>query len=282
MKKTSKTIGASLALGLAAALALGACGSDSGNDGGGTTEDKAATELKIGASPTPHGEILRFVKENLATEAGLKLDIVEFTDYVLPNTGLNEGSIDGNYFQHLPYLEAQMEEFNYDFYAFEGVHIEPLGVYSEKHTDLTAVPDGAMIGVSNDPANQARGLRLLEAAGVFTLAQTEGDPTIDDLADNPNNVKLTQIDPQLLPKSLPDFDYAVINGNFAIDAGLMPSSDALMLEDGQDNPYANMLVVRAGDKDSPGLVKLNELLHSPEVKQFIVDTWTDGSVIPAF
>jgi len=239
--------------------------------------------LKVGASPTPHGEILRFVAENLAAQAGLKLEIVEFNDYVQPNKALDDGSLDANYFQHVPYLQAQMAEFGYDFFAYEGIHIEPLGVYSDKHQDLALVATGAKIGVSNDPANQARGLRLLEAAGAFTLKDTSpNDPTIDDLADNPNQVVLTQLDAQLLPKSLPDFDYAVINGNFAIDAGLSPSTDALKLEDGQDNPYANMLVVRKADEARPELIKLDQLLHSDEVRDFIERTWSDGAVIPAF
>jgi D-methionine transport system substrate-binding protein len=163
------------------------------------------------------------------------------------------------------------------------VHIEPLGVYSEKLTSLDDVPQGAKIGVSNDPANQARALRLLEQGGVFTLKDTgEDDPTIDDLDQNPHDVKLTQIDPQLLPTNLVDFDFAVINGNFAIDAGLKPTEDAIMLESGLDNPYSNMLVVREADKDNPALKKLDELLHAPQVKEFVEDTWTDGSVITAY
>jgi len=266
----------------AAALALAGCGGSGGDTP--NTEDKGElVTVKVGASPTPHGEILRFVAENLAAEAGLKLEIVEFNDYVQPNKALHDGSLDANYFQHLPYLEAQMAEFNYDFYAFEGIHIEPLGIYSDEWEDFTVVPPGATIGVSNDPSNQARGLRLLETAGLFTLKDTSpNDPTIDDLADNPYNVVLTQLDAQLLPKSMPDFDYVVINGNFAIDAGLSPSTDSMFLEDGQGNPYANMLVVRAADKARPELDKLDQLLHSQDVRAFIEENWSDGAVIPAF
>ncbi|MDR0432876.1 MAG: ABC transporter, partial [Bifidobacteriaceae bacterium] len=190
---------------------------------------------------------------------------------------------DANYFQHVPYLDAQIAEYGYDFYPFPGIHIEPLGVYSNKHDSLDNIPDGATIGVSNDPANQARGLRLLESAGVFKLADTgDKDPTLRDLAENPHNVKITEIEPKLLTVNLPDFDYAVINGNYALDAGLSPSKDALELESGVDNPNANILVVRTEDKNSEALVKLNELLHSDEVREFIEKTWSDGSVIPAF
>ena len=282
MKKANLVI----ALALGSALALSACGTDDSGQTGATKQTGQARELvtlTIGASPTPHGEILRFVAKNLATEAGLKLEIEEFGDYVLPNKGLDDGSLDANYFQHLPYLESQVAEFGYDFHPFEGVHIEPLGVYSDKHQNLDNIPQGAKIGVSNDPANQARALRLLETAKVFTLKDTgDKDPTIADLADNPHGVELTQLDPQLLPKSLQDFDFAVINGNFAIDAGINPANDNLKLEHGEDNPYANMLVVRTADKDRPELVKLDQLLHSDEVRKFIETKWTDGAVIPAF
>ncbi|MCL1898261.1 MAG: MetQ/NlpA family ABC transporter substrate-binding protein [Micrococcales bacterium] len=270
-----------------AMLSLTACSSDGTSSDQNT--DQAATPsaelvtLKIGASPTPHGEILRFINDNMAAQVGLVLDVVEFNDYILPNKALDDGSLDGNYFQHLPYLEAQIEEFGYDFYAFPGVHIEPLGIYSAKHQDLNTLPQGATIGVSNDPANQARGLRLLETAGFISLRETGAQlPTIDSVANNPFEVKLTQLEAQLLPSSMPDFDYVVINGNYAIDAGLQPSVDALQLEDPVNNPYSNMLVVRTSDKDRAELVTLDMLLHSDQVREFIEETWTDGAVIPAF
>jgi len=274
-----KKIQISLIVAAAAALALTGCG---GSDTPAETTAELVT-VKVGASPTPHGEILRYVSENLATEAGLKLEIVEFNDYVQPNKALDDGSLDANYFQHVPYLQAQMAEFGYDFYAYEGIHIEPLGIYSDEYKDFTVVPQGVKIGVSNDPSNQARGLRLLESAELFTLKDTSpNDPTIDDLADNPYSAALTQLEAQLLPKSLPDFDFVVINGNYAIDAGLSPSTDALFLEDGAGNPYSNMLVVRNADKERPELLLLDQLLHSNEVRTFIEQTWTDGAVIPAF
>ncbi|MDR1798614.1 MAG: MetQ/NlpA family ABC transporter substrate-binding protein, partial [Bifidobacteriaceae bacterium] len=246
-----------------------------------TTPAAEVVTLKVGVSPVPQGDILQFIQDNLAAEAGLNLDIIEYQDYILPNSALAAGDLDANYFQHQPYLDSQVEEFGYDFAAFPGVHIEPLGVYGGKQTSIDEIPDGAVIGVSNDPANQARGLKLLASAGFFTLADVD-DPTIDDLADNPHNIQLTQVEPKLLAVNLQDFDYAVINGNYAIDAGLSPANDALVLESGENNPYANFLVSRTENKDDPAIVKLNELLHTPEVKQFIQDTWSDGSVIAAF
>jgi D-methionine transport system substrate-binding protein len=284
MRKTATGI----VLAAVAALALTGCGQ---KDDAGTKESpKSApaggevTKLKIGASPVPQGDILRFIQENLAADAGLDIEIVEYQDYVLPNTALAEGELDGNYFQHQAYLDSQVAEFGYDFYAFPGVHIEPLGVYSSKHESLDEIADGAKIGVSNDPANQARGLHLLEKAGVIKLKDTgDADPTISDLADDtPYKVELIQIEPKLLAVNLPDFDFSVINGNYAIDAGLSPAKDALELESGEDNPYANFLVTTADRGNDPALNKLDELLHTAEVKKFIEDSWTDGSVIPAF
>ncbi|MDR1633568.1 MAG: MetQ/NlpA family ABC transporter substrate-binding protein [Bifidobacteriaceae bacterium] len=278
----------------AAALALTGCGQgdgdekDTGSSSAGTKSSPPpageVTTLKIGVSPVPHGDILRFVDENLAEAAGLDIEIVEYQDYILPNTALDEGELDGNYFQHQPYLDSQVEEFGYEFYAFPGVHIEPLGVYSDKHESLDEIADGQTIGVSNDPANQARGLRLLEQAGAIKLKDTgDADPTISDLADDtPYKVELVQLEPKLLATNLPDFDFSVINGNYAIDAQLSPSADSLALESGENNPYANFLVTQAAKSSDPALVKLNELLHTPEVRQFIEDSWADGSVIAAF
>ncbi|MDR1442689.1 MAG: ABC transporter [Bifidobacteriaceae bacterium] len=281
----------SVAAGVAAALVLAGgtltgCGIGSDNTKGldGSEGSGAVTKLKIGASPVPHGDILAFVQENLAADAGLEIEVVEYQDYVLPNTALDQGDLDANYFQHLPYLESQEEKFGYNFFAFPGVHIEPLGVYSQKLTTLEDLQDGAKVGVSNDPANQARDLRLLEEAGVIKLKDTGSqDPTISDLADDtPTKVELIQVEPKLLAVNLPDFDLSVINGNYALDSGLVPSRDALALESGQDNPYANMLVTITARAKDPALVKLNDLLHSPEVKQYISDTWADGAVKAAF
>jgi D-methionine transport system substrate-binding protein len=239
--------------------------------------------LKVGVNPVPHAEVVQFVKDNLAEAAGLDLEIEIFQDYVLPNKALADGSLDANYYMHEPFFNSQVEEQGFDFVHFAGIHIEPLGVYSAKYKELTEVPDGALIGVSNDPANQARGLRLLESEGLFTLEDTgDRDPTLNDLADNPKNIELVEIAPELLAPTLQDFDLAVVNGNYAIEAELSPSEDALILESGENNPYANFLATRTELQDDPRVLKLEELLHSDEVRQFIIDTYTDGAVIPAF
>ncbi|MDR0433389.1 MAG: MetQ/NlpA family ABC transporter substrate-binding protein [Bifidobacteriaceae bacterium] len=265
-----------VALVAATALSMAAC-----SDGAGT--DAALGTLKVGVNPVPHGEILQFVKDELAEAAGLDLQIEVFQDYVLPNKALDDGSLDANYYMHGPFFDEQVAEFGYDFVHFPGIHIEPLGVYSTKLATLDDVPDGAQVGVSNDPANQARGLRLLEANGLFALADTGGSaPTVNDLAENPRNIKLVEIDPQLLAVNLQDFDLAVINGNYAIEAGLKPSTDALILESGENNPYSNIMATRTELKDDPRVLKLQDLLHSDQVRQFIQETYTDGAVIPAF
>ncbi|MDR3359830.1 MAG: MetQ/NlpA family ABC transporter substrate-binding protein [Bifidobacteriaceae bacterium] len=286
MRKTH----AMAALAAAAALVLTGCGNQSDGASSASPKDsdkpaaESVTKLKVGVSPVPHGDILRFVQDNLAADAGLDIEVVDYQDYVLPNKALAEGDLDANYFQHQPYLDSQVAEFGYDFFAFGGVHIEPLGVYSEKLKSVSELKEGDKIGVSNDPANQARGLRLLEQAGAIKLKDTGGaDPTISDLAeDTPIKVELEQIEPKLLAVNLPDFALSVINGNYAIDAGLSPSKDALKLESGENNPYANFLVTTSADKTNPAIVKLDELLHSAEVREYITSTWSDGSVIPAF
>jgi D-methionine transport system substrate-binding protein len=263
---------------LAAAFALSACGG-----GGGDAELSAADEpLRVGASPVPHAEILRFVDEELAADAGLDLEIVEFTDYVQPNVALDDGSLDANYFQTVPYLEEQEEAAGYDFTALEPVHIEPLGIYSDSLTDLADLPDGATVAIPNDPTNAGRALRLLAANDLVTLADTgDAAPTALDVESSPKNLQIQEIEAAQLPRSLADVDAAVINGNYAIDADLKPAEDALALEEAEGNPNANLLVVRAGTEDDERIVQLEELLHSDEVRQFIEDTYA-GAVIPAF
>lgn len=269
----------------ALALGLSACsGSTADGDAtatGTATATGAVTTLKIGATPVPHAEILTFVDENLAAAAGIDLEIVEYTDYVQPNVALSEGDLDANFFQHLPYFDAEVAEKGYEFSASPGIHIEPYGVYSEKYTSLDELPDGAQIAVPNDPSNQARALVLLEKQGLFTLAAVE-TPTIFDVAENPKNIKLSELDAAQLPRSLQDVDAAVINGNFALEAGLVPSKDALVLESGEDNPYANIVAYRTADANSEAIATLVKLLTSDEVRTYIQETWPNGELIPAF
>jgi D-methionine transport system substrate-binding protein len=264
------------ALVVATALAVSACG-------GGSAELSASDEpLRVGASPVPHAEILRFIDEELADDAGLDLDIVEFTDYVQPNVALDDGSIDANYFQTVPYLEEQEADGGYDFTALDPVHIEPLGIYSDSLADLADLPDGATVAIPNDPTNAGRALRLLAANDLITLADTgKAAPTALDIAENPKDLQIQEIEAAQLPRSLADVDAAVINGNYAIDADLKPAEDALALEEAEGNPNANLLVVRAGTEDDERIQQLEELLHSDEVRNFIEKTY-EGAVIPAF
>ena len=274
MPRSTRTTLAAVAT--ATLLGLTACG-------GGEAELSAADEpLRVGASPVPHAEILRFVDEELADDAGLDLEIVEFTDYVQPNVALDDGSLDANYFQTVPYLEEQEASAGYDFTALEPVHIEPLGIYSESLTDLADLPDGATVAIPNDPTNAARALRLLEANDLITLADTgDAAPTALDIEANPKDLEIQQVEAAQLPRSLADVDAAVINGNYAIDADLSPAEDALALEEAEGNPNANLLVVRSGNEDAERIVQLEELLHSDEVRQFIEETYA-GAVLPAF
>lgn len=268
----------------AAALTLSACGGGSTGTAGSsaTTNDSGVIVLKVGATPVPHGQILQYIDDNLAADAGIDIEVVPYTDYVQPNVALSEGDIDANFFQHVPYLESEIADKGYEFDHSEGVHIEPYGIYSQKVESLAELPEGATISVPNDPSNQGRALRLLEANGVFTIKDGVEDPTLLDLGDNPKNIKLTEMDAAQLPRTLQDVDAAVINGNFALEANLNPAEDAIALESGENNPYANVLAYRTENADDEGITKLNEALHSPEVKQYIEQTWPNKEIIPAF
>ncbi|WP_027008006.1 MetQ/NlpA family ABC transporter substrate-binding protein [Conexibacter woesei] len=272
---------------LAASVALAACGSSS-DDKSSSSSDSASTSLgktlKVGASPVPHAEILDYVAKNLAPRAGIKLDVITYDDYIQPNVALQEGKLDVNYFQHVPYLEQQQRDNpSYkDLVALKPVHLEPLGIYSKKVRDVNAVKNGGTVTLSNDPANEARGLRLLQQAGLIRLKDGAGlDATPNDVADNPRNLKFKTIAPANLPRTLDDADLAIINGNYAIEAKLTPAKDALVLEKAEGNPYGNLLVAKQDRVNDPRIQKLEQLLHSPEVKRFINDKY-QGSVIPSF
>jgi D-methionine transport system substrate-binding protein len=271
---------------LLATVALAACGSD--DDKSSTSSSGGAPDLskplKVGASPVPHAEILDYVAKDLAPKAGIKLDVVSYDDYIQPNVALQEGKLDVNYFQNVPYLDQQVKDNpSYDdLKPLAPVHLEPLGIYSKKVQDINAVKDGATVTLSNDPANEARGLKLLQQAGLIKLKAGAGlDATPNDVADNPKDLKFKTIAPANLPRTLQDADLAVINGNYAIEAKLTPAKDALVLESTKDNPYANLLVAKDSEVGDPRVKKLEELLHSPQVKKFIDDKY-QGSVIPAF
>ncbi|MER5355354.1 MetQ/NlpA family ABC transporter substrate-binding protein [Kitasatospora sp. NPDC002551] len=260
------------------ALSLAACGSN----GDSKSSSDPNAPLTVVASPTPHGQILKYVKDNLADKAGLKLTIKEVTDYVTPNTAVQDGSADANYFQHVPYLEDFNKKHNTQIVSVETVHLEPLGLYSKKVKAVGDLKDGATVGLPNDATNEGRALKLLADNNVITLKDGVGTAaTPADVTGNPKNLKWKELEAAQLPRSIDDLDAAVINGNYAIDAGLKPTSDSLVLEKAEGNPYANILAVKQGKENDPRVKKLAELLHSPEVKKYIDDTFK-GAVIPAF
>ncbi|WP_022873568.1 MetQ/NlpA family ABC transporter substrate-binding protein [Nesterenkonia alba] len=278
----------SIAAAAAAALVLSACGNgdngDDADDADADADSDEVVELVVGASPVPHADILAFINEELAEDAGISLQIEEFEDYLIPNQALNDGDLDANYFQHEPWFNNEVEENGYDIVHFEGVHIEPFALYSNEHDDVSDLPEGATIALNNDPSNQARGLVLLAEAGLIELdaEADEESATINDIAENPNDFEFIEADASALTRTLDDVDAAVINGNNALEAGLSPTADGLLLESGEDNPYANFLAVRSEDEDNEAVLTLQDLLTSDEVRDYIEETWPDGEVIPAF
>lgn len=265
----------------AAMIFSAACGASDQGGGSGSGEDKV---IKVGASPVPHTEILEEAKP-LLKEKGYELEIEEFTDYVLPNKALAEKDIDANYFQHIPYFEGQKKEHGYDFANAGGIHIEPIGVYSKKYKSLEELPNGATIIMSNSVADHGRMLSMLEEKGLIKLKEgvDKTAATVEDIAENPKNLKFkTDIEAPMLTKAYEnnEGDAVLINGNFALDAGLDPSKDAIALESPKDNPYVNIIAVRSEDQDSEKIKALVEVLKSDKIKEFINSKY-HGSVIPA-
>ena len=235
--------------------------------------------ITVGVTPFPHKDIMLVVKDILA-EQGFDLVIKEFTDYVQPNMALAEGSLDANFFQHIPYLDNMNEERDLNLVWVAKVHIEPLGLYSRKIQSLDEIKDGDTIAVPSDPTNCARALRLLEANGLIKLADGELI-TARDVTENPKNLKIVEIEAAQLPRTLDDVTASVINTNFAGEAGLIPSKDAIIME-GKDSPYANVVVVREADKDSEAIKALTAASNSEKVKEFIVSELEPKGIVPAF
>ena len=267
-------------LGVAAALVLSACSSGSA---GSSSSSNGATTITVAASPSPHAKILKYIQDNLAKDAGININIKEFTDYDLPNRALDQGEVDATYHQTVPYLEKAKQQFNYDFTPGKGIHLEPLAIYSSKHKSLDELPEkGGIIGVISDVTNQERALRLLAANG-FVEIPASGDVNVYTVK-KLKNFDFKEIDGPILVSNLGETDYSVINGNFAQEGGLAPSRDGLAVESPENNPSVNVLVWKtdaSGDK-AEAVKKLDEILHSEQVKKYIEDTWKDGSVIPAF
>lgn len=273
-----------IAIAASATLLLSGCGLVGGGTDTVGEKDGDITKLTIGATPVPQGDILRFVDKNLAAEAGLDLEVTEYTDYTLPNKALSDGDIDANYFQHQPYLDSEVEGQGYEITGFKPINLEPFALFSKTVEDVKKLPKGAKVGINNDPANQGRALKMLEGAKIITLKDGVDavDAKLSDVEDNPKNIEFVEADAAQLARTLEDVDASVINGNNALEAGLNPAKDGIVLEDAEDNPYGNFLAVRTANKDDENIKKLDELLHSPEVKQFIEDKWSDGSVLPSF
>ena len=233
--------------------------------------------IKVGVTAGPHAQIMEFVKK-IAAKDGLKIQIVEFTDYVQPNAALAAGDLDANSYQHLPYLDAQIRDRGYKFSSVGYTITFPMGVYSKKVKALSELKPGARVGVPNDPTNGGRALLLLQAQGVLKLKPNAGlKATPLDIVANPKKLKIIELDAAQLPRSLDDLDAAAINGNYAESAGLNPIKDAIGME-GPKGPYANLIAVRSVDKDQPWVAKLVKAYRSPEVRQFVVTEFKNSVI----
>ncbi len=274
MKTWKKIVTAAGAAGLA--LSLAACGGSSSGDN---------NKLIVGASPDPHAKILRYVADNLAKKQGIELEVKEYTDYVQPNEALNSGDLDANYYQTVPYFDDQTTKNNWQFDHGKGIHLEPLGIYSEKLKDIKELQDGAKIGIINDPTNQARALKLLADNGLIKLPKDEKQQKVSVIAKskeyNPRGFELPEVEGPQLVRALADVEVAVINGNFAQLGGKEPS-EALILESTKNNPSLNILVWKKDSEKVEAIKKLDTLLHSPEVKAYIEKTWPNKAVLPGF
>lgn len=241
---------------------------------------KKENTLKVGATAIPHAEILEHIKPALEKE-GIKLEIKVFNDYVLPNTQVAEKELDANFFQHVPYLEAQNKERKLSLVNVVGVHIEPIGLYSQKIKSLDELKDGATIAIPNDPSNEIRALLLLQKNGLIKLKdgiQYEG--TVNDVVENSKNLQFKSLEAAMIPRNLGEVDAAIINTNYALEAKLSPTNDAIVIEDA-DSPYVNILVAREDNKDSDAIKKLAAALTTPDVKAFLQEKYGEA-IVPAF
>jgi len=248
--------------------------------GWGKKKDVDNKIIKVGATPVPHSEILEIIKQDVEAK-GYKLEIVEFTDYVTPNLALNDNEIDANFFQHKPYMDRFAKDRRLELVSAGNIHVEPFGLYSEKYKNINDLPNGAVIAIPNDPSNGGRALLLMEAKGFIKLDKNAGlHATEFDIIDNPKKFKFNSLEAAQLPRVLKDVDAALINGNFAMEAGLNPVKDALIIE-GADSPYANIVTVLKGNENTEKTKILMELLQSEKVADFINKKY-NGGVIPAF
>lgn len=265
---------------------LAACGNkNTAGDNTNASGDagKAGTEkvkLIVAATPVPHAEILNHIKPKLA-EQGIELEVKEFTDYVQPNVQVHEKQLDANFFQHKPYLDNEVKTKGYNLVSVGKIHVEPFGAYSKKIKSVSEITDGATVSIPNDATNGGRALLLLEKQGIIKLKDGVGlEATVKDIAENPKNLKFKELEAAMLPRTLDEVDFSLINTNYALQANLNPTKDALFIED-KDSPYANILTAREDNKDSDAVKKLVAALQSDDVKKFIEDKY-QGAIVPAF
>ncbi|WP_119458241.1 MetQ/NlpA family ABC transporter substrate-binding protein [Rhodospirillaceae bacterium SYSU D60014] len=241
----------------------------------------AAEPLKVGIMSGDE-EVIWEEVQKVAAERGLELELIVFSDYVLPNEALNAGDLDANAFQHKPYLDSQVETHGYEIVSVGTTFVTPIGLYSSRVKSVDELQTGAVIGIPNDPSNGGRGLLLLEAQGLITLAPGVGiTPSVIDIVKNPKELEIQELDAAQLARSLADLDAAVINTNYAREAGLNPRTDAVAIESTENNPYNNLIAVRAEDKDKPFVRELVAAFQSPEIRDFI-DNNFGGAFLPAF
>ena len=275
MRKVWKKIFAAALTGVIAVTGFAGCGNSGEKDSG---------KIVVGASPSPHGEILRAAKDILK-EKGYELQIEEYSDYIQPNTALEAGDLDANYFQHKPYLDDFNEENGTDLVSAGVIHYEPFGIFPGKTKSLKDLKEGATVAVPNDTTNEARALLLLEAQGLIRLKDGASlTATKKDIAENKKNLNIQELEAAQIPRSLQDVDIAVINGNYALEAGLEVDKDALAVEDAKSlgaKTYGNVVAVRKGDEGSPAVKALIEALKSDEVKEYIEKEYK-GAVVPLF
>ena len=275
-----------IALALVLCLSLAACGGSDSAAEEPATEEAAVEEtvesvtLNVAASPTPHAEILLECVDILA-EQGITLKVNEYGDYIVPNTAVEEGDEDANYFQHVPYLDNFNAENGTHLVSVAGVHVEPMGIYAGMTASLEELADGATVAVPNDVTNEARALLLLEAQGLIKLDEAAGlEATPNDIVENPKNLSFVELEAAMVPNTLTEVDIAVINVNYALEAGFNPVEDALAIENA-DSPYVNILVVKEGNEGNEAVAALIEVLHSDAVRTFINEKYA-GAVVPAF
>ena len=242
---------------------------------------KNSNVITVGATPEPHAEMLNLIVADMA-EQGFTLKVKEFTDYVTPNEAVEAGEIDANFFQHIPYMDSFNKERGYHLVNAGGIHVEPLALYSKKYNSLAALPNGAVIAIPNDPTNEGRALLLLQSAGLIKLSASAGLEAVPaDITENSKKLKFQEIEAASLPRVLVDADAAVINGNYAIPAGLTATKDGLFVE-GSDSPYVNIIAVKDGRQNDAAVKALVKTLTSQKIKDFIKTRYPNGEVVAVF